>query len=288
VRRCLTMLLAVLVTFLGMPWLSAQDHLAFEVATVKLNTSGDGSRRGIGTPPGGRLMLTDVPLRTILRFAYDVQNVQLAGGPGWMDTDFFDVEAKAPSDLVASNALVPMATFREMMRVLLADRFKLTIRHETRRLSIYELVVARKDGRLGPQLRQAPVDCEALERSNQRPPVQIDGQPTCGGSLRGGNLALNGWSMSRLAVNLQTWVDRMVVDRTELHGGFNLKLEWQLDQRPQYDAIGGPARPVEIPVERTGPSIFSAIEEQLGLKLQPATGPVDVLVIQHVEKPTPD
>jgi hypothetical protein len=109
-----------------------QTQLAFEVASVKLNTSGDGSRRGIGTPPGGRLMMTDVPLRTILRFAYDIQNVQLVGGPAWIDTDFFDIEAKAPSAVVASNAQVPMAAFRAMTRSLLADRFKLSARREAR------------------------------------------------------------------------------------------------------------------------------------------------------------
>jgi uncharacterized protein (TIGR03435 family) len=99
---------------------------------------------------------------------------------------------------------------------------------------------------------------------------------------------LNGWSMVQLSVNLATWVERIVVDHTGLTGGFNLKLEWSLDQRPQFDALGAPARPVEIPTERTGPSIFSALEEQLGLKLQPANGPVDVLAIDHVERPTPD
>jgi uncharacterized protein (TIGR03435 family) len=94
--------------------------------------------------------------------------------------------------------------------------------------------------------------------------------------------------MSRLAINLATWVDRMVVNRTRLSGGFNLKLEWSLEQRPQFDALGGPGRPVDIPVDRTGPSIFTALEEQLGLKLESTKGPVDVLVIDHVEQPAPD
>jgi uncharacterized protein (TIGR03435 family) len=225
VRRSLIVLLAVLVSLAFAPRLRGQasaqadqKQLSFEVASVKLNTSGDGSRRGIGTPPGGRLMLTDLPMRAIIRFAYDIQNAQLVGGPGWMDTEFFDIEAKAPSDQVASNARVTMAAFRAMTRALLADRFRLMARLETRPLPIFELILAHKDGRLGPQLHQAAVDCEALERRNQDPPPPGDGQPTCGGSLRGGNLALNGWSMSRLAVNLQTWVDRMVVDRTGLSG----------------------------------------------------------------------
>ena len=267
---------------------SDQKPLVFEVATVKMNTSGDGSRRGIGTPPGGRVMLTDVPLRTIIRFAYNIQNVQLVGGPSWIDTEFFDIEAKAPSDQVATNAQVPMDRLRAMMRALLVERFQLTARRETRQLPVYELILARKDGKLGPQLQPAAVDCDALERFNQKPPPPKDGQTTCGGFLGGGRLILNGWSMPRLSGNLATWVDRLVVDRTGLKGGFNLKLEWSLDQRPQYDAIGGPARQVDIPADRTGPSIFSALEEQLGLKLQSALGPVEVVVIDRVERPTPD
>jgi uncharacterized protein (TIGR03435 family) len=98
----------------------------------------------------GGLMLTDLPLRAIIRFAYDIQNVQLVGGPAWIDTDFFDIEAKAPSGHVAGNGRVPMDVLRTMTRSLLADRFQLNARHETRQLPIYELVVARKDGRLGP------------------------------------------------------------------------------------------------------------------------------------------
>jgi uncharacterized protein (TIGR03435 family) len=262
---------------------------SFEVASVKPNTSGDGSRRGIGTPPGGRLMMTDLPLRTMIRFAYDIQDVQLTGGPAWLHSEFFDIEAKAPADQIDGSGRVPRDVMRAMMRTLLADRFKLSLRREMRQLPIYILIVARKDGRLGAQLQPSSVDCDALERNNQPPPLPKDGQaPLCGGQLGAGRLALNGWNMSRLANNLATWVDRIVVNRTGLSGGFDLKLEWSLEQRPQFDALGGPARPIEIPADRTGPSIFTAVEEQLGLKLESTKGPVDVLVIDHVEKPTPD
>src|SRR5213083_1043215 len=93
------LLLALAVTFSASVRAQAPaTKAAFEVASVKVNVSGDGSRRGIGTPPGGRLMLTDLPLRTVLRFAFDLQDVQIAGGPSWLNTEFFDIEAKAPSD----------------------------------------------------------------------------------------------------------------------------------------------------------------------------------------------
>jgi uncharacterized protein (TIGR03435 family) len=268
---------------------SHQETPAFEVTSVKPNTSGDGRARGIGSPPGGRFMMTDVPLRAIIRFAYDIQNSQLSGGPSWLDSEFYDIAAKAASEQVNANGQVPPDTMRTMVRALLVDRFKLSAHRETRELPIYALVVARSDRRLGPQLRPSAVDCDAFAQRGERPPLPpAGGAPACGGQLGAGHLALNGFTMSRLAVNLSTWVDRPVSDRTGLSGGFNFTLEWSLDQRPQYDAIGGPARPVEIPVDRTGPSIFTAVEEQLGLKLESTKGPVDVLVIDHVEKPTPD
>jgi uncharacterized protein (TIGR03435 family) len=261
---------------------------AFEVASVKSNVSGDGAR-GIGTPPGGRFMMTNLPLRTMLRFAYDVQDVQIVGGPPWLNTEFFDIEAKAPSDQINAGGQVRPAALKTMLRGLLVDRFKLSTRRETRQLPIYALVVARNDRRLGTQLIPAAVDCEALDRNGQSPPPSKPGAPQpCGGLLQFGHLILHGWSMSRLATNLATWAERLVVDRTNLQGGYDLNLEWSPDQRPQFDALGGPARRVEIPADRTGPSLFTAVEEQLGLKLESTTGPVDVLVIDHVEKPSPD
>jgi uncharacterized protein (TIGR03435 family) len=100
-----------------------QQPLAFEVASVKPNKSGDGSRRGIGTPPGGRFMMTDLPLHTIIRFAYDIQDVQLSGGPAWLNSEFFDIEAKAPADHISATGRVPLEAMRAMTRTLLADRF---------------------------------------------------------------------------------------------------------------------------------------------------------------------
>jgi len=284
------LLLAVAATFSANVGAQAPTSAAaFEVASVKVNASGDGSRRGIGMPPGGRLMLTDVPLRTVLRFAFDVQDVQIAGGPSWLNTEFFDIEAKAPSDQIGAGGQVPPAALKAMLRGLLADRFKLSTRRETRQLPIYALVVARNDGRLGPRLQPAAVDCDALDRNGQSPaPAKPGAPPPCGGLLQFGHLMLRGWSMTRLATNLSTWAERLVVDRTNLHGGYDLNLEWSPDQRPQFDALGGPARRIEIPADRTGPSLFTALEEQLGLKLEATTGPADVLVIDHVEKPSPD
>jgi hypothetical protein len=126
---------------------------------------------------------------------------------------------------------------------------------------------------------QAPAPGPAFELASVRVNVSADGTRRSIGMPPGGR---------RLATNLSAWAERLVVDRTNLHGGYDLNLEWSPDQRPQFDALGGPARRFEIPADRTGPSLFTALEEQLGLKLESTSGPADVLVIDHVEKPSPD
>lgn len=293
--RLLTVLTsAALVISTGVPRLHAQvsevgSSPAFEVASVKPNTSGDDRRRGVGLPPGGRFIVTNLPLRAVIRFAYDIQDFQLSGGPAWLNSAPYDIEAKAAPAQINANGQVPTETMRAMVRALLTDRFKLSARRERRQLAVYALVVARNDKRLGPHLQPASVDCEALAQSGQRPaaPAPAVG-PVCGGQLRPGHITLNGFGLSRLAMNLSTWVDRVVLERTGLIGTFNVDLEWTPEQRPQFDSIGAPARPIEIPTERSGPSIFTAVEEQLGLKLESTQGPVEVLVIDHVETPTAD
>jgi len=268
---------------------AASNDAVFDVASIKPNKSGDDRRRGVGLPPGGRFMGTNLPLRSIIRFAYEIQDFQLSGGPAWLNSDFYDIEAKAGPAQINAHGEVPPDTMRAMVRALLADRFKLSARRETRTLPVYALVVARGDKRVGARLQPAIVDCEALAQSGQQPPPPAPGaRPVCGGQLRAGHFALNGFPLSHLVANLSTWVERVVLDRTGLAGAFNVDLEWAVEHRPPFDAIGAPAEPVDIPTERTGPSIFTALEEQLGLKLESTTGPVDVLVIDKVERPTAD
>jgi len=245
------LLLAVAATFSANVGAQVRTSAAaFEVASVKVNASGDGSRRGIGMPPGGRLMLTDVPLRTVLRFAFDVQDVQIAGGPSWLNTEFFDIEAKAPSDQIGAGGQVPPAALKAMLRGLLADRFKLSTRRETRQLPIYALVVARNDRRLGPRLQPAAVDCDALDRNGESPaPAKPGAPPPCGGLLQFGHLMLRGWSMTRLATNLSTWAEQLVVDRTNLHGGYDLNLEWAPDEDQVAKCAGLSRDGTAVPVE---------------------------------------
>lgn len=260
--------------------------LAFEVASVKPNTSGDG-RGMLGMQPGGRFTATNVALRMLIREAYQLQDFQLIGGPAWIASDRFDVVAKAKGDLPPT----PMGTVgpgQLMIRTLLAERFKLKVRNETRELPIYELVLARSDGKLGPQLRSSAADCAAAGRSGGAPPapLQPGERPKCGmriglGQMRGGGLPL-----SQLATILSQSLGRVVVDRTRLTGTFDLDLTWTPDQLPPGSSP--PGAPLPPSVASNGPSIFTALLEQLGLKLASTKGPVDVVVIDSVERPAPD
>jgi bla regulator protein blaR1 len=253
---------------------------AFEVASVKPNTSGDG--RVLMTPqPGGRLNLVNVPLRLMIRNAYRVQDFQIVGGPDWLSTARFDVVAKAEGGNPSQEEL------QLMLRSLLADRFKLVVRPDTREMPTYSLVPARADGKTGAQLRKSDANCGPATAPGAPPaPGQL---PSCGSMLGFGNLKARGSTMAALASTLSTFAGRIVVDRTGLAGGYDVDLNWTPDQisRP----AGGGDQPVQVngvTVDPNGPSLFTALQEQLGLKLESAKGPVDVLVVERAEKPAED
>ena len=167
-----------------------------------------------------------------------------------------------------------------LLRPLLEDRFKLKAHVETRELPIFALVVARTDGRLGPQFRRPIVDCLALRqaaRAGAPPPLPPSSdRPACGVRMGPGKLSAGGFSIENLVTMLSSTVERLVVDRTGLTGTFDVDLQWT-----QGDLTG--ATPSD---DRA--SIFTAVQEQLGLKLESTKGPVDVVVIDHVEHPTED
>ena len=175
-----------------------------------------------------------------------------------------------------------------MMQSLLAERFKLAAHTETRQLPIYTLMLAKADGRPGPQLRPSTTDCEALRgqgRGRGSAPPGPGERPPCGMAMGPGRLISGSTPLSQLIAALSQAVRRVVIDRTNLKGNFDIDLIWTPDQMP----AGWPPPGVNVPaIDPNGPSIFTALQEQLGLKLESQTGPVDVLVIDHVEQPTPD
>jgi uncharacterized protein (TIGR03435 family) len=256
---------------------------AFEVASVKPNKSGTDEMVGGLAEPGGRFTVTNTPLREIIRAAYRVQRYQVAGGPSWIDSDRFDIVAKA-------NGSPSPPEILSMLRPLLAERFKLAVHNETRQLPVFALVVAGSAGKLGPHLRPSDADCIAEVTARLQggaiapPPADPLHQPcgSAGGPL--GYTTARGLTMGQIAFGLSRNVGRAVMDRTGLAGYFDYELTWTPDQMPPRP----PGAPDLPPVDPNGSSIFTALQEQLGLKMEPTTGPVDVIVIDHVEQPTPD
>jgi uncharacterized protein (TIGR03435 family) len=267
------------------------DAPGFEVASVKLNTSGDGFVR-IGGPPG-RFNATNVPLRMLIQMAYQIQPFQLEGGPSWTNSDRFDIVAKVGGDLPVPSAPGIPGPIQLMMRTLMADRFKLVVHHEMKEQTTYALVLARVDGKLGPQLRMSATDCVALAAARGRggalPPPPAPGvRPQCGAMMRPGGLSAGGTSIAQLVGTLSANLQRIVVDRTGLTGTFDVDLTWTPDQMSQGRGDLPPGAPALPPIDPNGPSLFTAIQEQLGLKLESTKGPADMLVIDRAEKPTDD
>jgi uncharacterized protein (TIGR03435 family) len=254
---------------------------AFEVASVKANKSG-APGGSFGGRPGGQLVVTNNTVRNIVRNSYGLQDFQIVGGPDWMSTDRFDIIAKAASDAPPSEMLL-------MAQRLLADRFGLVAHRETREIDIYALVMARADRRPGAELRPAAVDCAALVAASRRPggpplPRTAPGdRPVCGMQTAPGRMMAGGYALPDVARNLSNFAGRMVVDRTGLTGTFDLSVTWTPDQMP-----AGGLPPGAPAIDPNGPSLFTALQEQLGLKLEGTRGPVEVLVIDRVERPTED
>jgi uncharacterized protein (TIGR03435 family) len=258
--------------------------LAFEAASIKQNTSGDW-RRAMGPAPGGRFTATNVPARDLIAYAYGVSqdsvSFRIVGGPKWIDEDRFDVTANVTGTWTPQQ-------MREMMRTLLADRFRLTARMEMREMPTYALAVVPNQPL---RLRRSIVDeaaCqarrEAIQRREPVPPPVPGAPPICGTARTiPGTITAVGGSMTSLASTLGQFVSRSVVDRTELSGLFDFELKWTPDTIPQAPADAPP-----LNIDPNGPSIFTALQEQLGLKLEATRGPVDVVVIDRVEHPTPD
>jgi len=229
------------------------QRLTFDVTSVKPNTSGQ--QGGSSKAEPGRYVGVNVTLRRVIGLAYrPVQ--EFAGGPDWINSDRFDIEGKADGTPNQEQML-------EMLRSLLADRFKLVVHRESRPMPAYALVIARADGRTGPQLHST--------RPCADPGVKCGGFSVGNGSLRGTAV-----TMTQLAAELPSATEgRHVIDRTGLGGLFDVTLTWNADA----------LRPDSAPADDAA-SIFAAIQEQLGLKLEPITAPINVIVIDSAERPT--
>jgi len=271
--------------------------LTFEIASIKpaapqamgrMQGSGDG---GPGTPDPSRIRFTDMSLRVLIMRAYGLQSFQVSG-PSWMDSQHFDVIAKVPDGATREDA-------RIMLQNLLADRFKLKLHKASREAAIYELVVAKGGIKIKEAAETAAAPAESAGGPLPGPPTrgkdgllrtphgQLGIQATANGRMR---MQGNAVTMARLADILNMPLGRPVVDKTGLTGVYDVTLDFSPEgMGPGPKGLGpgaGGGNAAEAPRDSndSGPTIFTALQEQLGLKLESRKGPVDLLVVDSVEK----
>src|SRR5688572_13787300 len=270
------------------------DAPRFEVASVKRNKSGGGNSAGLRLLAGGGVRNTNATLRMLIRQAYRLSLTdEIVGGPAWSDTYGFDVDARpAKSATLAESAY--------MMRTLLAERFKLVARKESREGPIYALVLARRGGALGPQIKRPSGECvmtvpafargdaNALDPGKQVawPPPGRPGR-RCGVGPDGDTMKAGSVTMATLITVLTPLMDRPVVDKTGLTGNFDFDLLYDGAATPFLGRGRATAVSPDVPSDPArAPSVFTALQEQLGLRLDSQRGAVDVLAVVSAELPT--
>jgi uncharacterized protein (TIGR03435 family) len=247
-------LLLFLLFVVATPLAHAQTSApAFEVATIRPAAPSPDDHTHINYPPNDRFSATNITLLALMQWAYGMPENQILDGPPWLASTRFDIQAKA--DIGNQTKSLTSEQDRDlkhrMVQALFADRFHLKVHHETRTLPAYDLIVAKSGSKLQPS-------------------------QSSGRSVGAGRTYLNGQGVTAtiLAEELSEITGRVVVDKTNLTDRYDLKLQWTPDDAPAAD--------------NSAPSFFTAIQEQLGLKLEPAKEPVPVLVIDHIEPPTPN
>ncbi|MBL8233303.1 MAG: TIGR03435 family protein [Bryobacterales bacterium] len=249
----------------------------FDVASIKPNASGDLHRIGIQIQPGGRFAATGVPARILISMAYNVRDFQILNAPSWTSDQRYDINAKSES----AGDQTSMEQIRPMLRALLAERFALKVREESRELPVYTLVEAKG----GHKLKKSE---EPAQRANRQ--------------FRFGRGQINakGVPVNLLVQQIAQQLGRTVIDKTGIEGSFDVELNWTPDPGQGGVVIGshgpgpgggpgasgtGPGNALPA-ADSSGPTLFTALQEQLGLKLESSKGPVPVLVIENIERPT--
>ena len=266
---------------------SASDpaNVKFETVSITQNTSGTTEKGATRFQPKGGLTATNVTLVELIKFAYQrhpFDQRDVSGGPAWATSERFDLLARVSGEHVLDSDGVPRQTLA-LLKALLSERFKLKVHEEDRDRPVYALTPAGTDGVLGPKARKSDIDCGAVMRGER--PALLPGQgPPCGFKTPPGRLFANTFTMPAIASLLSRHLDRPVIDRTRLSGRFDIELEAaEIKAAPDYKP--GPSDLALPPA--AGPSIFVAVREQLGLKLEPVDAPLAGIVIEQAERPHP-
>ena len=255
---------------------------SFEVASIKPNRSED--LRKMVSFQSGRYTMIGLTTKLLISVAYGLEDFQVAGGPSWISSDRYDVNAKVEDSVAAEWQKLPPHQRQEqlgaMLQSLLADRFKLKVSHTAKDVPIYALVVAKN----GPKLQEAKPG-DNYPNGIENP----DGRRAGVRRMWAGGIIAQGIPLASLAELLSRQLGRTVTDQTGLKGNYDFKLQWTPDQMPAAMPRGSVANSGTDAFpspESSGPSLFTAIQEQLGLKLESHKGRVDVLVIDHIERPS--
>jgi uncharacterized protein (TIGR03435 family) len=297
------------------PQAEATGPLSFEVASIK-PSAGDGRTVMVQMAPGGRYTASGVTVKLLIQQAYDVRDFQISGGPSWLTSERYDIVAKAETN--ANRDQIKL-----MLQSLLKERFNLVLHRETRQLPIYALVVGKNGHKLHlSEIQPSEQPAAAPPNAPQSGPrVALGGVAQGGGAQAGraggvaggigggagggggaaggpqragsmmrmgrGQLSAEMAPIAALVNMLSQQLGRPVLDQTGLTGSFDFKLEWTPDETQRGLGLEGEKPPGEIaPPGESGPSIFTAVQEQLGLKLESAKGPVEILVIDRIERPS--
>ena len=272
----------IFIGILNAPQIRAQsksEPLTFEVASIRPSDP-DARRSAFNSRPAGGHQVNEHALKDLMRFAYNIPCAKncdsfIVGGPKWMDSERFDILAKAPANSESNTDLMQMPAAerkplqertRERLKALLVERFQLGVRKETREMPVYNLVVAKG----GHKLKQSTRGDES-------------------GSMRGGRgeMIAENVELQMLVVNLASRLGRPVVDRTGLKGRYDFRLESSPETRVALNGAGGPGDKSGGPASgEPDSSIFTELQEQLGLRLESAKGPVDIIVIERAERPS--
>ena len=250
------------------------------VASVKVNASGDQTsftRR----LPGGTFLASNMRVHDMIAFAHGLHSFEVEGGPDWIREVRFDVTMKAETN-VGPTAIGPTQIGLQMARDVLAKRFSFQAHRERRERPVFALVRFREDGVLGPRIKRSGTDCAALAAEAGKsgapwPPRSAEGRILCGLQTQGNTLTAGGYPMSEFQRFLTGQTQRVVIDRTGLAGAWDFEL-----------TFAPPDVAADAAADRNIPTLFTALEEQLGLKLDSTRGPAEVLVVDRIERPTPD
>ena len=253
------------------PATQAQQKFEFEVASIKPNASGGhGERVQMST---GRFVANNVTVKFLIMQAFRVKDFQISGGPSWMASERFDIDAKTGGEEDSKDARPTQAQMMAkteqlmaMMQSMLADRFKFKSHEDSKEAPAYALVV----GKNGPKLKPSEPGTEV--RQTMR--------------VGHGQLSAKKLTMDRLADQLADNVGRPVVNKTGIPGEYDLELEWTPDPGQGGPFGAPPAGEAPPPVDSLGPSIFTAVQDKLGLKLEGTKAPVKMIVIDAIEKPS--